>query len=272
MTEKAKSKSSKIELQSIDPIFDLKFMLVGSPGAGKTHLAGTYTGGPVHFYMCDPGGEKTLRKLLKDRPDHSPITVDTFLRRNQQNYNSFWNQLQSDAKAGFFEEMASKNGLVVFDSMTSILMLATDSIAKKNNRNPNEQPAFGGFRMQEWGQRSAWLTELTRVINDLPCATAVLCHLKRLEDQNTRTILESLNLPGQLSDNAGNWFDEVYKLTSIADKLRIFFRPDGRFDQAKTRVFSEPSYDFQLGELALDIIINAYFNDGKFPKKPKGRK
>jgi len=258
------SSSSKSLLSSLAPSFDLKFMLVGSPGAGKTHLCGTYTSGPIHFYMVDPGGEKTLRKLLPDRPDSSPISVDTFLRRDNQDYQSLWNQLQKDAKSGFFEEMKEKSGLIVFDSMTSIMSLITDYVEKLSGKSPMKPGDRSGFSQREWGQRSSFATELIRVINDIPGAAAVCTHLKRTQDNLSGNIIESLNLPGQLSDSAGNWFDEVYKIKAISKKIRLIFHSDGSFDQAKTRTFEDSYKDFQRGEMALDQIVSAYFNGGKF--------
>ena len=43
--------------------FDLKFLLTGNSGSGKTHFTATYTKGPIHYYMFDRGGEKTVEKI-----------------------------------------------------------------------------------------------------------------------------------------------------------------------------------------------------------------
>lgn len=270
MTQKSQtSKSSKVTLGELSEAknFDLKFILVSAPGGGKTHMAGTYSGGPIHFYMLDQGGEKTLYKLNESRPPDAPITVDTFNRRDKQGYDSFWKQIQTDGKSGFFDEMAAQNGLVVFDSMTAISQLALDSVAQKNNRTPGNTPESGGMRRQDWGQRSAWITEFIRVVTELPCAVVITCHLKRIQDDNTGSVREQLALPGQLADSGANWFDEVYKLGSVAKSIRLHFRNGGAFDQCKTRVFTDDSVDFKLGEPIMDKLVSAYFSGGKFSEK-----
>jgi hypothetical protein len=260
--------TQKSGLDEIPQTFDLKFLLAGSPGSGKTHMCGTYTGGPIHFYMADPGGEKTLYKLNQDRPAHSPLTIDRFSRQNKDKFSTFWKRIQQDDKDGFFDEMAEKNGLVVFDSGTSLALLALDEVAELNKRDPaashNPQKIM---RIQDWGQRSNWLTEFMRIINELPCAVALCCHLGRDKNEQSGSIIENLNLPGQLKDTAGNWFDEVYKIKTVVKTIRLLFKADGTFDQAKTRVFLDESADFKAGDPIMDQLAKAYFQGGKFSTK-----
>lgn len=250
--------------------FDLKFMLVGSPGSGKTHMCATYTKGPIHLYMTDPNGEKTLYKLNQNRPEASPITLDIFRRSEGHTYETFWKTLQEDAKSGFFDDFKSRSGIVIFDSATSLALLALDSVAKKNQRTPGNTPEKGGMRRQDWGQRSAWLTELIRTLTDMPCAAILTVHLKRIVNEQTGAVIEQLNLPGQLSDCGGNFVDEVYKLKNIVKTRRIIFGGDGVFDQAKTRIFQEDSVDFKSGDPIMDTLVQAYYNNGKFSGQQSG--
>lgn len=262
----------KTQLTATDLTTDFKMLLVGHSGAGKTHLTGTYKSGPIHYYMVDPGGEKTLFKLLEDRPKESPITIDTFRRRDKQDFNQLWETMQKDAAAGFYDNLKKQNGLLVIDSMTSVIALATDAVAKLSGKKPGLSPEKGGFRRQEFGIRSGWILELIRQISDIPCATILCCHLQRIVDDNTGTVTESLLMPGQNSDVAGNWFDEVWKLSTIGKTLRISFKPDGKFESTKSRVFSLPYADFQMSQPTLDQLAKAYIKGGDLSeiiKQPK---
>ena len=75
--------------------FDLKFLLTGNSGSGKTHLTATYNG-PIHYYVFDKGGEKTVEKIMGNRTD---ITIDDFSSNSIQ-FSDFWKQYQEDEKKG----------------------------------------------------------------------------------------------------------------------------------------------------------------------------
>lgn len=231
--------------------FDLKFMLVGDSGSGKTHLCATYTGGPIHFYMIDPGGEKTLHKLNLNRPKDCEITIDSFsLRKNS--YTDLWKQLQADEKAGFFTEMSERNGLVVLpDSLTSVNELALIEVAKKNSRTLTSD--LKPMRIQDWGILIAWLKELVGVINDLPCAVVATAHLA-VQTDATGTITKRYPfVNGRYASVIGSQFDEVYLLETIAKKRRIYFTEKGMFT-AKSRSFECP----YITDTTLDILAKAY--------------
>lgn len=244
--------------------FDLKFMLVSDAGAGKTHFCGSYTGGPVHFYMLDPGGEKTLYKLNQNRPAHSPITVD-LIDCNKQTYDDFWNLVQQDAEAGFFDDMADKNGLVVFpDSLTTANEMAMREIARLNKRemlSQKEEKKFG-FRKQDWGQMTQWMSTLVNVINTLPCATACTAHLFTELDKENTPIARYPKIMGQLRYSIGKSFDEVYLLEAAKAGVDVYFKRAKLFT-AKTRTFAIP----MLRDADMNIIAQAYQNNDDLSSK-----
>jgi len=136
-------------------VFDLKFLLCGNSGSGKTHLCGTYTTGPVHFYMLDKGGEKSLEKLIEERPQGSPtLSVDTF-SKSEVNFSDFWHKFQLDEKEGFFDYMKEQNGLVVIDSLTAANHKAIKEICKACNITPSgigqKLDNKKGMSMPHWG-------------------------------------------------------------------------------------------------------------------------
>ena len=237
--------------------FDLKFLLVGDSGAGKTHLCGTYTLGPVHFYMIDAGGEHTLNKLLPNRPSEAPITI-TYIRKSKHTFEDFWKAIQRHAADGFYDDLASRNGLVVLpDSITSLDDLAIKEIARQNNRRMlykqgTEDKQFG-FGFHEWGMFQRWFKELVTVIGDIPCAVASTAHLHTETDQVGNVIGRYIKLSGSYRYDIAKDFDEVYLLDNTVKSWHIFFRKERMF-LAKTRTFACP----YVTNVDMNFIAKAY--------------
>jgi len=59
-----------------DKSFNIKFLLCGNSGSGKTDLCARYTKGPVHFYMFDKGGEKTIEKIITISSICPPVWIE----------------------------------------------------------------------------------------------------------------------------------------------------------------------------------------------------
>mgnify|MGYP001563702530 CR=1 FL=1 len=234
--------------------FDLKILLVGNSGAGKTHFTGTYTKGPIHYYMFDYGGEKTLAKLNQNRPECSPITID-IINPRRDDYSKFWTMLQKDERAGMFDEFASKNGLIVLpDSLTALDSMILASVAKNNSRDLTSDK--NGMRIQDWGQVIAWVKSLINVINSLPCAVVTTAHLVTETDKEGNVVNRYPSVTGQYKSSIGKDFDEVYYLTTKQKSRMISM---GNYDnfQAKSRVFSA----LKLSDPTMDIIADAYINN-----------
>lgn len=250
-------------------IFDLKFLVAGLSGTGKTHLCATYTAGPVHFYMIDPGGEKTLAKLNNNRAPGCEITIDKFSIRDNK-YSDFWNQLIKDEKEGFFKEMSERSGLVVLpDSLTSAATMAQNEVAKKNKRSLTEPGIDGkkGMRIQDWGQLGQWMKELVAVMNDLPCAAAMPAHLfVETNDDGVITGRYPM-MPGQFRTSMGLYFDEVYLLENLGSTRAIHFVEKGKF-QAKSRIFTPKS----VKNITLQEIADAYISGDTLDDYDKRKK
>lgn len=240
--------------------FDLKFLLVGRPGTGKTHFLSTYTKGPVHWYMFDPGGEKTVRKVLRAMKGNlGNHTFDFFQDMLKITYTDVWRQLQKDAADGFFDELAEKNGMVNFDSFTKISQLILQDVARRNKRTLTDQSA--PMRIQDWGQVTAWTRELVSVIDVLPCAVACTCHFVVETNEDGAVIGEFPSIIGGSRYTIDNDFDEVYRLQSMGNKFRINFRGTSLY-AAKTRIF-DSSYE---DNLTMDSLFDFYMT-GKALKK-----
>lgn len=247
----------KTPLEKKPPAFNLKFLLVGNSGSGKTHFCGTYTKGPVHFYMLDPGGEITLHKINKNRPSGCEISIDLFSPRSDP-YSKFWKTLQQDEKDGFFDEMAERKGLIVLpDSLSTASEMAVKEIAKKNKRSLYDPgiKSERAMRIQDWGQVGVWIKELIGVAHDLPCASATLAHIDIIMDKDREVLGRYPMLTGKVRYNAGKDFDEVYLLESVGSKRKISFVEKGKFS-AKSRAFSARS----VSDITMDELATAYLN------------
>jgi hypothetical protein len=244
--------SDKQALSEQPSKFDLKFLLVGDSGSGKTHLCGTYTRGPLHFYMLDPGGEKTLYKLNKNRAADNQITMD-LLPERQTTWATFWRTIQRDEKDGLFDELAEKNGLVVLpDSLSAASDMVLRDVASQNNRTLDSQSA--PLRIQDWGQATQWIKTLISVFNDLPCAAVMTAHLYVEKDQSTGDVIARYPMvTGAMRTTIGRFFDEVYLLAPMGKSYQVYFKEFKQFN-SKSRHFEARS----VKNITMDTLAEAY--------------
>lgn len=236
------------------PKFDLKFLLTGRPGTGKTHFCSTYTKGPVHFYMFDPGGEKTIRKVVREtESDLSNFTIDYFSNPRKTSFKEFWRSMQKDDSAKFFDQMAESQGLIVFDSLTKISQSILAEVAKENNRTLSSQER--PLRIQDWGQVTAWTRDFIALIDVLPCAVAVTCHYVTETDSGGAVIGEYPSIVGGSRYTLSNDFDEVYRLECAGKNYKVNFRGNS-FYEAKSRVVNAQF----ANNITANDLYEAYIN------------
>ena len=240
--------------------FDLNFLFCGNSGSGKTHFAATYTGGPIHFYMLDRGGEKTLEKLLSlHNNDKSPITIDN-LASSENPFSALWLQIQKDEKEGFFDYLAENKGLLVLDSITSANEKAIEEILTKDNVKP---PTIGkkidhkkGMSMPHWGQLLSWMQLLTAAFQEMPCATIINVHLHTLMNSNQEVVARYPSVSGQFKQLLSKDFDETYLLEARGNNHIIHFKERYKFE-AKSRIFNQK----EVRNATLDDLVNAYLTN-----------
>jgi len=227
---------NKTKLSSKQRKFDLKFLLTGNSGSGKTHFTATYIDGPLHYYLFDKGGEKTIEKIMGNRTD---ITIDDFSDSKIQ-FSDFWKQYQEDEKAGLFKWLAENSGMLVLDSLTNANRKAITEIAKKSNITPSgigkALDMKKGMAPAHWGQLLNWMTTLVTSFQELPCAVAVTAHLHTLMNADQEVIARYPAVNGQFRQLLATDFDEAYLLTTRGSKRQIYFTEKMSFE-AKSRVF-----------------------------------
>lgn len=230
--------------------FDLKFLLTGNSGSGKTHFTATYTDGPIHYYLFDKGGEKTIEKIMGNRTD---ITIDDF-SSNDVAFSDFWKQFQEDEKNGLFKWLSENSGMLVLDSLTNANQKAIKEIEKKAGVTPS---GIGkkidmklGMAPAHWGQLLNWMTTLASSLQELPCAVAVTVHLHVLMNKEQEVVARYPAVNGQFRQLLATDFDEAYLLVSKGSKRQIYFTEKLNFE-AKTRVFDmDKIEDVTLNDLA----------------------
>ena len=257
----------KKPLRPSEKKFDLKFLLAGNPGSGKTHFCANYDLGPVHFYLMDKGGIKTIEKSVKARAASAPVlSVDNF-SSSQYSFSDFWKAFQQDGKDGFFEEMAEANGLVVLDSITSANKKAITEICIKSKITPSgigkKLDMKKGMTWPHWGQLLNWMETLVGSLQDLPCATATTVHIHTLMDSNQAVVARFPSVNGQFRQQIAVDYEEAYLLQTKGDKHRIHFKEKAKFE-AKTGVFSGIS---KTENCSMNALVKAYLNDKPLKEK-----
>jgi len=244
---------NKTKLTERKKVFDLKFLLVGNSGSGKTHFTTTYTKGPIHYYMFDHGGKRTIEKEIKNRDN---VTIDDF-SASKVLFSDFWHQFQEDEKAGFFQWLADNNGLLVPDSLTNANLKAIAEIAKKAGITPS---GIGkkidmklGMAPAHWGQLLNWMTTMVTSFQELPCAVATTVHLHTLMNDKQEVVARYPSVNGQFRQILGTDFDEVYLLTVQGSKRQIYFTEKLSFE-AKSRIFNMAKVE----NITMDQLVAAY--------------
>lgn len=234
--------------------FNLKMLFAGNSGTGKTELASSYTLGPVHFYMTDKGGAKTLEKNRVNRKESDPILSVDDMSSNSIKFSDFWNQLQQDDNDNFFNQLAEENGLLVIDSITSLNAKALREISDLNRVNPNSigKPLNQKKAMAPayYGQLLNWMNALTSTLQELPCAVVATVHIHVLMNSQQEVIARYPSVNGQFRQLIAVDFDEAYLLETRGSKHKTYFKEVNKFE-AKSRCFSiKEKEDLNLNDLA----------------------
>lgn len=238
-----------------DNIFDLTFLLVGNSGSGKTDFVSKYTKGPVHFYMIDKGGEKTIIKNMR-KDKRSNISID-ILSGNDVKFSDFWAKYQADEKEGKFDYLAKQNGILCVDSLTALNTKGIKEILAKDGKLPS---GIGkkldnklGMSQPHWGQLLNWMQTLVGTLQDLPCAVAITVHLHVLMNKNQEVVARYPSVNGQWRQLLPVDFDECYLLEFKKANQTIHFKERNKFE-AKSRSFSLDNKK----DPKMDDLVTAY--------------
>lgn len=229
----------------------LKFLLVGTSGSGKTHLIGTYTQGPIHVYSFDPGGILTLKKSANPN-----ITYDEFIDQDieiAKAYTAFAKTWNSDQKEGLFQDLAKSNGILVIDSLSTLSQAALDYVVMMEKLAGKKVDIISP---KLWGQQMVIIKQVIRELNALPCMAICTAHELIMKDEAAGTIRYYPLVTGNLRDQVGLYFSEVYGLSQTKKGTTITFFPSYARPVLKTRIFR--SLQESLDNANLDTIISGW--------------
>lgn len=241
--------------QPPDNVFDLTFLLVGNSGSGKTDFVSKYTKGPVHFYMVDKGGEKTIRKNIR-KSKQTNVSVD-ILSGNSVTFSDIWAKYQQDELEGKFEWLAKNNGIFCPDGLSSLNEKAIKEILIKDGKTPSgigkKIDHKKGMSEAHWGQLLNWMNTFISTLQDLPCAVAIPVHLFILMNKKQEVVARYPMVNGQLRQTLAKDFDETYLLEMKKSTQSLHFKERHKFE-AGSRVFSMD----KKKDPKMDDLVTAY--------------
>lgn len=233
--------------------FNLKMLMYGAPGSGKTTFAGSYTHGPVHFYATDPQGVSVLRNTKAE------ITVDNFtdeLYGQTKTYPAFYKQLQKDEKDGFFQSMFEREGIIVIDSYTTLENYLVDYVAESVLKKKKQEGGAYEIRRQDWPTVSSYVLGFFKTISSLPCATLIICHTKSIQDAENNIYFRPTIL-GQQAEQAPRWFSDYFQASLEGNQFILRVRGNPRVP-ASSRLFLPESNIDRLKGPTMDTIYKAF--------------
>lgn len=242
---------------SLGDLFNLKMLIWGDPGSGKTTFTGSYSRGPVHIYLTDPQGASVLRRTTNE------ITVDTFTDEvygRGETYMKFWQQIQRDEKSGFYADLKQREGLVVVDSYTTLENYLVDYVAMKVLGKKQTEGGVYQIMRQDWPTISGYVLNFFKSITSLPCAVAVLCHSKTIQNDQNEVFWRPTIL-GQQADQAPRWFSEFMRCQLQGGKLRLLIA-GSPIVPAASRLFLPEDGIRALREPTMDTLYKVFHGQG----------
>ena len=217
----------------------ISMLLWGPAGAGKTTLASTAPGKKL-WLLFDPGGVSVLSNrsdvLVADMSGEKHSIVERF----------------KDDNPFLLEKVLKENPdieTVVFDSVTTFVVLATENAIARNSggKNPStvEQPQLRGF-----GHRNAVtlraMVSLMRLCKRMMRHFIVIAHEASPErDKDGNVMFITIALGGSMPNSLGPHLSEVWYMNDYNKKRKIAVRPVRLQKPMKTTMFNADAQEFE---------------------------
>lgn len=242
----------------------IKALLIGSPGAGKTVFATSF---PYPSEIDDFDGKADSAALFygKDPERLAGVTVHNYMPTAGepigQNYQRWYTRLVEREKAVAAGTFKIKT--LIVDSITSFWLAMMPEVMRQNKTyagkrakvNDTEQPAQGDYGMLQGHFQNMVYRTLA-----LPCNVIFIGHLQTEKSEMTGELLRGLAVPGKV---LGPWMPVAFK-----ESWRVYAEQVAGKTVRKAQTQSDAQYQFLRSQipglpLTLDItdgakVLNTY--------------
>lgn len=236
--------------------FNLKILAFGAPKSGKTHLAGSYTKGPIQVINFDPNGYNTLFKSTNEN-----IDVELFHKKDMKDAKVWmeFNKWMGNKLGPIAKTLAANNGLLLIDSITLMVEALMDHIQNTDGKlfvGDNKIPP----ELQHWSKAQIMFKQVLDFFTNLPCAVMFTAHTREEKDELTGAIMGfPTSVTKTFGPKQGGYFDEVYYMR--VNRGHYYCHTAGyQVYQSGTRV---PGLMETEEDLTLDNVYNLWMTEGQ---------
>jgi len=199
-----------VKLSELNPAENVKLLIFGDSGSGKTCFASTFPG-PIHY--CDFDLKvSSVASFLKGKDKLNEITYEQYPYAGKEpgvagrRFNDDMGKLKALAKKGEFPYKT-----LVIDSLTTMSdrimehLMKENPAVKRNVTRGAQAPA-----LQDYGLFRIFMKSFIAELISLPCNIVITAHIDIQKDETTGAILRVPMLTGKLAKELPIYFEEVY--------------------------------------------------------------
>ena len=231
-------------LDQISTAGNLKILLLGAPGSGKTCFA---TSLPTPILYLDFDGKVDSAALFHkaDLERLKAIDVRTLTRSLPGGADPIeeLNKIMKDEIGPQLKSGALKFKTLVLDSISAFSTATLKHIIRTNPGIKGVETAQGKQPDRpHYGVMLRWFTEYIPAVLDLPCNVIMCAHLETYKDANSGMIIRSPMMDGSFDEKLPIYFKEVW-YTHVTDKGQYVAqtKADSKFSCLRSQIPGLPA-------------------------------